>query len=39
MAAKKVCYCPGDCNCRHAGAPFYRTNYCGCKAHPKKEKR
>jgi hypothetical protein len=27
------CYCPGDCNCRHQGAPWHRFNYCGCKAH------
>jgi hypothetical protein len=27
------CLCPGDCNCRHQGAPYYRTNFCGCRAH------
>jgi hypothetical protein len=25
------CYCPSDCNCRHAD--IGRTNYCGCRNH------
>lgn len=32
-ALANTCLCPGDCNCRHQGAPYNRTNYCGCKAH------
>jgi hypothetical protein len=27
------CFCPLDCNCRKQGAPFFRTNYCGCREH------
>jgi hypothetical protein len=31
---ERHCLCPGDCNCRHQGALWYRFNYCGPKAHP-----
>ncbi len=28
-AAKRICTCPSDCNCRSE----FRTTFCGCKAH------